>query len=192
MPSLSSTYLLPAILLNPAFILHLINTFVSHIIPPVPDIPSVSPHPTFETLGPVPGATPYMDMHADDQLCWRYTAIMVFVQLLAFGRIQDNRVQIKAKRAAKVEKEKAFKEKIAMLEDERRQQMAIRQVDGKCDLLLDEFYVNGCVSPCTHGRAANGTAKVNGIAKENGNARVEEPESEESLVSETSEEEMFI
>jgi Icc-related predicted phosphoesterase len=126
-----------------------------------------------------------MDMHADDQLCWRYTAIMVVVQLLAFGRIQDNRVQIKAKRAAKLDKEKKFKEKVAM-EEERRAQMKIGQVDGACDFFED---ADRCVSPCTHGRATNGSAKsINGKPMANG---VVESETSEELT-ETSEEELFI
>lgn len=117
--SLSSSYLIPAILLNPAFILHLINTFVSHMVPP-PHIVSNSPHPVFETLGPLPGSKPYLDMHADDQLCWGYTAVMVFVQVLVFGRVQDNRVQRKRAKAAKIEREKIRKEKLQLLETERK------------------------------------------------------------------------
>lgn len=115
---------------------------------------------------------------------------MVVVQLLAFGRIQDNRVQIKAKRAAKLDKEKKFKEKVAKLEEERRGQMKIAQVDGGCELFED---VERCVSPCTHGRAANGSAKsMNGKLSENGdvNGEIESETSEELM--ETSEEELFI
>jgi hypothetical protein len=117
MPTLSTTYLLPAILLNPAFILHLINTFVSHMVPP-PLTVSHSPHPFMESIGPVPGSKPYLDMHANDQLCWRYTVLMVIVQLLAFGRVQDNRVQRKSAKAAKLEREKLRKEKLEKMEED--------------------------------------------------------------------------
>jgi hypothetical protein len=89
-PLLSTTYLLPAIFLNPALVLHLINTFMSHL-QPQPSGASGSPHPRLQALGPVPGSTPYLDMHADEQLCWRYTAVMVVVQLLAIGSVKDNR-----------------------------------------------------------------------------------------------------
>lgn len=117
MPSMSCTYLVPAILLNPAFILHLINTFVSRLVPD-PLAPSHSPNPFMESLGPRPGSTPYLDMHTDDQLCcYGYTAIMVVVQILAFGRVQDNRTQRKgAKAASKFEKERLRKEKLRMLQ----------------------------------------------------------------------------
>lgn len=87
---LSTTYLLPAIFLNPPMVLHLINTFMSHL-QPLPSTISTSPHPRLQLLGPVPGAPLYLDMHADQQLCWRYTAVMVVVQLLAIGRVKDNR-----------------------------------------------------------------------------------------------------
>jgi hypothetical protein len=89
-PSLSTTYILPAVLLNPPVLLHLINTFISHFLQSTPSV-SVSPHPRLESLGPVPGSKPYFDMHANDQLCWHYTAFIVVVQLLAMGSVQDNR-----------------------------------------------------------------------------------------------------
>jgi len=119
MPALSSTYLLPAILLNPAFILHLINTFVSHLFPP-PQTISNSPHPIMESLGPLPGSKLYLDMHADDRLCWKYTAIMVVLQLFAIGRVQDNRTRRKAAKAARLAKEKGSREKFDKVAHERK------------------------------------------------------------------------
>ena len=89
------------------------------MVPP-PHTVSNSPHPVFETLGPLPGSKPYLDMHADDQLCWGYTAVMVFIQVLVFGRVQDNRVQRKSAKAAKIEREKVRKEKLQLLETERK------------------------------------------------------------------------
>jgi len=126
--ALTTTYLLPAILLNPAFILHLINTFVSHTVPPSPAVVSHSPHPFIESIGPAPGTTPYLDMHADDGLCWRYTAIVVVVQVLAFGRVSDNRVQRRVRKAAKAERERSRREKLDGIEE---------GVDGKSSVVVN-------------------------------------------------------
>jgi hypothetical protein len=184
MPSLSSTYLLPAILLNPAFVLHLINTFISHWLPPPPTV-SVSPHPFMENLGPLPGTKLFMDIHADEKLCWSYTAVMVFVQVLAFGHVQDNRVRRKSAKAAKIEREKARKEKLAAMEQERRERERGEQksngyvggMDGMYDL-LEEWDGRNMV---------NGNGRANGVAKskimENGlgHKKVGSTESESSL-----------
>jgi len=72
-----------------------------------------------ERLGPIPASKPYLDFLADDQLCWSYTAIMVIVQLFAFGRVQDNRVRRKSAKAARLEREKLRKEKRGLIEDEK-------------------------------------------------------------------------
>ncbi|EKD18279.1 hypothetical protein MBM_03272 [Drepanopeziza brunnea f. sp. 'multigermtubi' MB_m1] len=136
MPTITSNYILPAIFLNPAVILHLINTFLSHIIPPPPSI-SHSPHPFFESLGPLRNAAVQLDMHADDQLCWSYTALMVLVQILAFGRVNDNRVRRNVAKAAILERERIRKEKT----DEDRKTAALKGpglasggLDGTCDV----------------------------------------------------------
>jgi len=118
MPALSTTYLIPAILLNPAFILHLINTFASHLLPPSPPVASHSPHPFMESIGPVPGSTPYWDVHADDALCWRYTAIMVLVQVFAFGRVSDNRVARRERKAAAKERRRLESEALIQTDEE--------------------------------------------------------------------------
>jgi hypothetical protein len=184
MPNLSSTYLIPAIILNPAFILHLINTFHSHMMAP-PTTTSYSAHPVMESLGPLPGSTPYMDMHADDTLCWRYTILMVFVQLLAFGRVSDNRVQRKnARAAAKVERERLRKEKSEKTEEIGAYNMAKvsgigSYLDGTCD-----FPEN----PHTNG-FAKGNGAMNGDAKMS--AGDKKFDSEESMT-ETSEEEVIV
>jgi len=148
MPLLSSTYLIPAILLNPAFVLHCINTFVSHWVPHPPTT-SGSPHPFMESIGPAPGSKPYMDIHADDALCWRYTAVMVFVQILAFGRVSDNRVRRKSAKAAKIEREKARKERLAQLEDEMKQRQKTKERTGGLDgifELLEEYDSGYCIA----------------------------------------------
>jgi hypothetical protein len=103
-PSLSTTYILPAVLLNPPVLLHLINTFISYLLRPTSSL-SVSPHPRLESLGPVPGSKPYFDMHGNDQLCWHYTALMVVVQLLAIRSVQDNRRNRKGRLQRLVQRE---------------------------------------------------------------------------------------
>ena len=89
-PSLSTSYLLPAIFLNPSVFLHLLNTAISHLRH-APSAPSISPHPRLEGLGPLPGSTLYFDMHANDKLCWKYTTLMVIVQILVVWKVQENR-----------------------------------------------------------------------------------------------------
>ena len=185
MPNLSTSYLLPAVLLNPAFILHLINTYVSHMWPPPLTI-SHSPHPIMESLGPLPGSDPFLDMHADDKLCWRYTIVMVIVQLFSFIRISDNRGRRRsAREAAKLERERVRKEK-----SEHKEQMkmhAVSQVSG-----LSNYLDGACDFP--EKRYTNGTAH----GEENGVDKVGEPDermtesSSEGNLTETSEEEMMI
>lgn len=189
MPSLSSTYLIPAILLNPAFVLHLINTFVSHLLPSPPASASVSPHAFMQKLGPV-GTQPYLDMHTDDQLCWSYTAIMVFVQILAFGRVQDNRVKKKSAKAARVERDRVRKEKLEKLETDRLTTNANgKAVDGLCELLEED--------PNGNALLRNGSVKaVNGKSREElySDEKENTPENDasETDMTETSEEEMMI
>lgn len=90
--SFALTYLLPAIVLNPLVVLHSLNTFASHFIPSAMAIAvSRSPHKCFEVLGPPGNHDPYLDIHASDQLCWSYTAVMVVLQVLAYRRVSDNR-----------------------------------------------------------------------------------------------------
>jgi len=183
MPTLTSTYLLPAILLNPAFVLHLFNTFVSHLMPP-PLAVSNSPHPFMETLGPVANSRPYLDMHANDQLCWSYTAVMVGVQLLVFGRVQDNRVRRKSAKAAKLEREILRKEKI--IEDEKTHTLSNMNghgvgMDGACDAHLGA-YTNG---------HRNGPVSLKPLQDLLPSSPGEVTESEDSTL-ETSEEEIIV
>lgn len=100
--SFTSSYLLPAIVLNPVIILHGFNTFMSHLIPPA-FTASTSHCQWLESIGPLPGSTPYADVHVSDRLCWSYTFVMVFVQVLAFGQVNENRIQRKSARARKLE-----------------------------------------------------------------------------------------
>jgi hypothetical protein len=170
MPSLSTTYLLPAILLNPCFLLHLINTVVSHYGPP--PTASVSPHPFMESIGPVPGSVLYMDMHADDQLCWGYTFLMVLVQLFAFGRVQDNRSQ-RRERRERVRKER--KERMERLGEQK--VILVGGYDGAADMkVVGNGFANG-------GGMGNGKVEMNGGVQGT---------DEETSMTETSEEEMFV
>jgi hypothetical protein len=195
MPTLSTTYLIPAILLNPAFVLHLVNTFVSHLVPPSPPVISHSPHPFMESLGPVPGSTPYWDMHADDGLCWRYTAIMVVVQVLAFGRVQDNRVQRRDRKAAKAEKERSRREEMQSVGESHERKVGAKVMNGGVDGARPSVDNDICLEALNGN--ANGTLRMNGAAMsiEISDKQTEmeslETESEASLT-ETSEDEMMI
>lgn len=178
MPTITSTYLIPAILLNPAFVLHLINTFISHIVPPPPSI-SHSPRPFIESIGPVRNAAPYLDMHADDQLCWGYTAVMVVVQVLAFGRVNENRVRRKSARAAEVERERLGAQEVGG--DRKRNGHANGGVDGACDLAA-------APKPELHG-AADSDVESEALVSEELTSDSESGESIDSRT-ETSEEEL--
>ncbi|KAJ8058040.1 hypothetical protein OCU04_013213 [Sclerotinia nivalis] len=129
MTFLSTTYLLPGILLNPAFVLHLMNTFMSHLLPPPPTM-STSPHPIFESLGPLPGSQWAFDMHEDDALCWRYTAVMVIIQMWVFGRVSGNRVSMKDARAVRIERERVRRERSALIEAESTSAKSMNGLDG--------------------------------------------------------------
>ncbi|KAM0145408.1 hypothetical protein ACHAP3_000539 [Botrytis cinerea] len=132
MTFLSTTYLIPGILLNPAFVLHLINTFISHLVPP-PLTMSASPHPIFESLGPLPGSQWALDMHEDDALCWRYTAVMVVIQMWIFGRVSGNRISMKDAKAVRIERERARRERSAIIEAESTSAKLSKGLDGICE-----------------------------------------------------------
>lgn len=100
--SFTSSYLLPAIVLNPLVLLHGLNTFASHFIPSaISTAASHSPHKWIEFLGPPGNQDPHLDMHANNQLCWRYTILMVFLQVLAYGKVSGNRETRRNIRAAR-------------------------------------------------------------------------------------------
>jgi hypothetical protein len=104
-PSLTTNYLLPAILLNPILFLHSINTIVSRLLPPVV-ASSATLNPIaipYTPLGPSP-SHPHLDVHASDSLCWSYTVLMVCAQLVAFGRVSSTRQERKDRKAAREER----------------------------------------------------------------------------------------
>jgi len=106
--SFTSTYILPAIVLNPLVVLHGFNTFASHWIPSaISTVASQSPHKIIEALGPIPGhADPYLDLHANDHLCWGYTMAMVLLQVIAYGKVSGNREIRKERKERKLERER--------------------------------------------------------------------------------------
>lgn len=95
-PALSTSYLLPAVFLNPVLFLHGLNTILSRIIPPVVVSGAVQPAP-YSTFGPSANY-PHLDLHASDNLCWSYTVVMICAQLMAFGRVHRLREESKEKR----------------------------------------------------------------------------------------------
>lgn len=101
--NLTTTYLLPAILLNPVLFLHSLNTILSRILPPVLAAAATTTPPAqqlpFCHLGPSP-TSPHLDMHVSDNLCWSYTVFMVFAQLLAFGRVSQRRQTVRDRKDA--------------------------------------------------------------------------------------------
>ncbi|KAI9892821.1 MAG: hypothetical protein M1814_000980 [Vezdaea aestivalis] len=80
--SLTRTYLLPALLLNPVLVLHSLNTMLAHALP--------STTPPTSWIG-APPANAVLDMHASGRVCWSYTLVMVCAQLVAFGRVSAGR-----------------------------------------------------------------------------------------------------
>ena len=74
--------------------------------------------PSFEVLGPPGNQTPYLDMHKDDALCWKYTALMVVVQVLAYSKVCDNReIRKLAKKAKREQKLKLAEMEKARMAD---------------------------------------------------------------------------
>jgi hypothetical protein len=82
---MKTSYLVPAILLNPILFLHSVNTLLAQIFP--------------TPLSTSSGAEPFsldalshwqehkIDIHARDNLCWSYTMVMVFAQCWAFCKV---------------------------------------------------------------------------------------------------------
>ncbi|KAI9879844.1 MAG: hypothetical protein M1830_006867 [Pleopsidium flavum] len=102
--NLTTTYLLPAILLNPVLFLHSINTILSRLLPPVLAATTPQP-PPHSRLGPS-ATSPHLDMHVSDNLCWSYTVFMVLAQLVAFGQVSQKRQTVRdRKEAVKLRKE---------------------------------------------------------------------------------------
>ncbi|KAL8778012.1 MAG: hypothetical protein Q9213_007610 [Squamulea squamosa] len=99
-PALSTSYLLPAIFLNPVLFLHGLNTILSRIIPPILETKTMVQPPPYSTFGPSANH-PHLDVHVSDNLCWSYTLVMICAQLMAFGRVQRLREEGREERRLK-------------------------------------------------------------------------------------------
>jgi len=106
-PAFTTTYLIPAILLNPVLFLHSLNTILSRILPPIVAAVPTQPSP-YSALGPSANY-PHLDIHASDNLCWSYTAVMVCAQLVAFGSVSQAREEGRERKVRKREREERRK-----------------------------------------------------------------------------------
>ena len=97
--SLGTNYVVPAVLLNPVLLLHSVNTILSRILPAVSVDAATQPTP-YSRLGPS-AQHPHIDMHANDNLCWSYTMVMVCAQLVAFGRVNRKREEMRERSQSK-------------------------------------------------------------------------------------------
>ena len=95
-PSLTSTYLFPAVCLNPILFLHCLNTILSRILPPIVAAEPVQP-PPYTPLGPSPNH-PHLDVHQSDNLCWSYTLVIVLAQLYTYTGISSHRTKRKERK----------------------------------------------------------------------------------------------
>lgn len=107
---------------------------------------------------------------------------MVIVQVLAFGRVQDNRDAKKSAKAAKIEREKVRKEK---KEEERLQAL---KANGRATPLDTAESLDKSILTNGHG---NGAAKSNGDISMD-DLKLETESEDNSSVTETSEEEMIV
>lgn len=96
-----TSYLLPAIFLNPVLFLHTLNTILSRILPPIVVSATTQP-PPYSDLGPS-ACHPHFDIHSSESFCWSYTIVMVCAQLMAFGRVSRCREQGRERRRIKEE-----------------------------------------------------------------------------------------
>lgn len=110
MHPIKRSYLLPAIFLNPVLFLHNVNTILSRILPPVV-VPVAKQPPPFSEFGPSANH-PHLDIHSSEFFCWSYTIIMVFAQLVAYGRISQFREEDRKRR--RVKEDAAVSAKLSM------------------------------------------------------------------------------
>lgn len=117
---------------------------------------------------------------------------MVVVQVLAFGRVQDNRVQRRERKASKAEKEKTRRELVECAADSSGRKSG-KAMNGGLDGAADD--ADFCSISTAH-EGMNGKAKMNRVA----NMMAELPEKvaegleteSEASLTETSDEEMMI
>ena len=84
-PAISRSYVVPAIVLNPVLFLMILNTILAHTLPPI--VIDSATQPTQRSSFGFSVEHPHLDIHASENLCWGYTALIVFVQLAAYRRV---------------------------------------------------------------------------------------------------------
>lgn len=124
---------------------------------------------------------------------------MVVVQVLAFGRVQDNRVRRRERKAAKAEREKHRREQVECAEEFTGRKSGTKAMNGGLDGTADWINENGdCHLGLTFHEATNGKVKFNGAAHTVGDLSEKAPQTEgletesEASLTETSEEEMML
>lgn len=90
-PSLSTSYIVPAIFLNPVLFLHGLNTFLSRTLPPIAVAGPVQ-RPAHSALGPA-AIQPHVDVQSSENLCWGYTVVMICAQLVVYRRVSQRRAE---------------------------------------------------------------------------------------------------
>jgi hypothetical protein len=97
-PTATTLYhlILPTIFLNPVLFLHSLNTILTKLLP---------------SLNGYEGnyAQPHIDIHASESLCWSYTALIVWAQMLAFlrfDRLREERETARIKKGARPQQRK--------------------------------------------------------------------------------------
>ena len=100
-PSISKSYIVPAIFLNPVLFLMSLNTILSRFLPPI-IVDAAKQPPPYSAFGPS-AQHPHLNIHSSEKLCWSYTFLIVCAQLLAFERVSGCREAGKRKARTKGE-----------------------------------------------------------------------------------------
>lgn len=168
--SLSRSYVIPALFLNPILFLHSVNAILSRVLAPIVVHNVTVQPPAYTPRGPS-AEHPHLDLHASDQLCWSYTLVMVGVQLMAFSRVQMRRA--KWKEMIKSEKEA---DKLKRLKDIGWGMEDLRAVDEFQQTLSDR------TSPTANGLEISSPHRYKGKAPDSQSNSDESEESQESEV----------
>jgi len=90
-PILSTSYLVPGLLLNPVLFLWNLNTLLSRLFPPIIADAAIQLAP-YNARGPLV-EHPHFDIHSSESLCWSHMAFIVCAKVAAFGfgRINEPR-----------------------------------------------------------------------------------------------------
>lgn len=89
-PSISTSYILPAIFLNPVLFLHGLNSILSRILPPIVIPAATVQRPAYSMLGPA-ATHQHIDIQNSENLCLGYTFVMICAQLVAYDRVMKVR-----------------------------------------------------------------------------------------------------